>query len=277
MFRSVIQLIRIKDWIKNIVIFFPIIFSNNFYSIENITNVLVAFFTFSLTASSVYILNDILDYKDDKLHKLKRNIKPLASNRLSLNFSLILSLLFIIVIAILLVLFPELIYYILIYLVINVAYSIFLKRVKYLEMFLISIGYLIRLFLGSHIIKVDTSFSLAISVFCLAMFVISIKRSVEVLNQQTSRIKKLNYSIAMLKLVSKINASIFLLCIFIFILLSNNTLIIILPFLVYVVYEYYKVSFSKNIGEFPIDLIFNEKKILFSSLIIICVTIFIYI
>ena len=277
MFSSVIQLIRIKDWIKNIVIFFPIIFSNNFYSIENITNVLVAFFTFSLTASSVYILNDILDYKDDKLHKLKRNIKPLASNRLSLNFSLILFLLFIIVITILLVLFPELIYYILIYLVINVAYSIFLKRVKYLEMFLISIGYLIRLFLGSHIIKVDTSFSLAISVFCLAMFVISIKRSVEVLNQQTSRIKKLNYSIAMLKLVSKINASIFLLCIFIFILLSNNTLIIILPFLVYVVYEYYKVSFSKNIGEFPIDLIFNEKKILFSSLIIICVTIFIYI
>lgn len=277
MFRSVIQLIRIKDWIKNIVIFFPIIFSNNFYSIENIINVLVAFLTFSLTASSVYILNDILDYKDDKLHKLKRNIKPLASNRLSLNFSLILFLLFIIVITILLVLFPELIYYILIYLVINVAYSTFLKRVKYLEMFLISIGYLIRLFLGSHIIKVDTSFSLAISVFCLAMFVISIKRSVEVLNQQTSRIKKLNYSIAMLKLVSKINASIFLLCIFIFILLSNNTLIIILPFLVYVVYEYHKVSFSKNIGEFPIDLIFNEKKILFSSLIIICVTIFIYI
>lgn len=277
MFRSVIQLIRVKDWIKNIVIFFPIIFSNNFYSIENIINVLVAFLTFSLTASSVYILNDILDYKDDKLHKLKRNIKPLASNRLSLNFSLILFLLFIIVITILLVLFPELIYYILIYLVINVAYSTFLKRVKYLEMFLISIGYLIRLFLGSHIIKVDTSFSLAISVFCLAMFVISIKRSVEVLNQQTSRIKKLNYSIAMLKLVSKINASIFLLCIFIFILLSNNTLIIILPFLVYVVYEYHKVSFSKNIGEFPIDLIFNEKKILFSSLIIICVTIFIYI
>lgn len=277
MFRSVIQLIRVKDWIKNIVIFFPIIFSSNFYSLENIINVLVAFFIFSLTTSSVYILNDILDYKDDKLHKLKRNIKPLASNRLSLNFSLILFLLFIIVITILLVLFPELIYYILIYLVINVAYSTFLKRVKYLEMFLISIGYLIRLFLGSHIIKVDTSFSLAISVFCLAMFVISIKRSVEVLNQQTSRIKKLNYSIAMLKLVSKINASIFLLCIFIFILLSNNTLIIILPFLVYVVYEYHKVSFSKNIGEFPIDLIFNEKKILFSSLIIICVTIFIYI
>lgn len=277
MFRSVIQLIRVKDWIKNIVIFFPIIFSSNFYSLENIINVLVAFFIFSLTTSSVYILNDILDYKDDKLHKLKRNIKPLASESLSLNFSLILFFLFIIVITILLILFPELIYFILIYLVINVSYSFFLKKVKYLEMFLISIGYLIRLFLGSYIIEVETSLSLAISVFCLAMFVISIKRSVEVLNQQTSRIKKLNYSIAMLKLVSKINASIFLLCIFIFILLSNNTLIIILPFLVYVVYEYHKVSFSKNIGEFPIDLIFNEKKILFSSLIIICVTIFIYI
>ena len=88
MFRSVIQLIRVKDWIKNIVIFFPIIFSNNIFLLENITNVLVSFFIFSLTTSSVYILNDILDYKDDKLHKLKRHIKPLASDSLSLNFSL---------------------------------------------------------------------------------------------------------------------------------------------------------------------------------------------
>lgn len=277
MFRSVIQLIRVKDWIKNIIIFFPIIFSNNIFSLENITNVLVAFFIFSFTTSSVYILNDILDYKDDKLHKLKRHIKPLASDSLSLNFSLILFFLFIIAITILLILFPELIYFILIYLVINVSYSFFLKRVKYLEMLLISIGYLIRLFLGSHTIKVETSFSLAISVFCLAMFVISIKRSLEVLNQETLRIKKLNYSIPILKLVSKINGVIFILCVFIFILFSNNTLIIILPFLIFIVYEYYQVSFSKNIGEFPIDLIFNEKKILFSSLIIICVTVFIYI
>ncbi len=277
MFRSVIQLIRVKDWIKNIIIFFPIIFSNNIFSLENITNVLVAFFIFSFTTSSVYILNDILDYKDDKLHKLKRHIKPLASDRLSLNFSLILFFLFIIAIIILLILFPELIYFILIYLVININYSFFLKRVKYLEMLLISIGYLIRLFLGSHIIEVETSFSLAISVFCLAMFVISIKRSLEVLNHETLRIKKLNYSIPILKLVSKINGVIFILCVFIFILFSNNTLIIILPFLIFVVYEYYQVSFSKNIGEFPIDLIFNEKKILFSSLIIICVTVFIYI
>ena len=153
MFSSVIQLIRIKDWIKNIVIFFPIIFSNNFNSIENIINVLIAFFIFSLTASSVYILNDILDYKDDKLHKLKRNIKPLASGKLSLNSSLILLLLFIIVITILLPFFPKLIYFILIYLVINASYSFFLKRVKYLEMFLISMGYLIRLFF--HIILLN--------------------------------------------------------------------------------------------------------------------------
>ena len=277
MFRSVIQLIRIKDWIKNIVIFFPIIFSNNFNSIENIINVLIAFFIFSFTASSVYILNDILDYKDDKLHKLKRNIKPLASGRLSLISSLILLLLFIILITILLPFFPKLIYFILIYLIINTSYSFFLKRVKYLEMFLISMGYLIRLFLGSHIIEVETSYLLAISVFCLAMFVISIKRSLEVLNQETLRIKRLNYSIEILKLVSIINGSIFLLCIFIFILTSKNTLIIIFPFLIYVIYEYYKISFLKNIGEFPIDLIFNEKKLLLSSLIIICLTTFIYI
>ena len=143
-------------------------------------------------------------------------------------------------------------------------------------MILICSGYLIRLYLGSYVIEVQTSFLLAISVFSLSLFVISIKRSLEVLKQETLRIKSLNYSKHSLNFITIINGFVFLFCSLIFIIFSNNLLILIFPFLIFVIYKYYKFSFQKNMGEFPIDLIIQEKAILFACLIIIFITILIY-
>ncbi len=276
MFLNTIQLIRIKDWLKNLVIFFPILFSNNLHSSENLKNVFLSFLIFSITASCIYILNDIVDYKDDKLHKLKKFKKPLASQKLSINFARNLLLVFLFFVLFFLFLFPSIIYYILIYFLINVSYSLFFKKIKYLEMILICSGYLIRLYLGSYAIEVQTSFLLAISVFSLSLFVISLKRSLEVLKQETSRIKSLNYADNSLNFITIINGLIFLFCTLIFIIISNNLLILLFPFLVFVVYEYYKISHQKKMGEFPIDLILQEKKLLFSCLIIMFITILIY-
>jgi 4-hydroxybenzoate polyprenyltransferase len=61
MFLNTIQLIRVKDWLKNFVIFFPIIFSNNMYSSEYLKIFFLTFVIFSLTVSCIYILNDIVD------------------------------------------------------------------------------------------------------------------------------------------------------------------------------------------------------------------------
>lgn len=276
MLLNTIQLLRIKDWLKNFVIFFPIIFSNNIYSLVNLKNVFLTFVIFSIAASCIYILNDIVDYQDDKLHKLKKFKKPLASNKLSIHFARNLFLVFISFLLLFLFLFPVIIYFILIYFLINVSYSLFFKKIKYLEMILICSGYLIRLYLGSYVIDVQTSFLLAISIFSLSLFVISIKRLLEVLKQETSRIKSLNYSKKSLNFIIIINGCIFLFCSFVFIIFSNNLLILIFPFLIFVVYKYYKISFQKEMGEFPIDLILLEKQILFPSLIIIFITILIY-
>ena len=84
---DIIQLIRIKDWVKNFVIVLPILFSKNFFDLEKSLDVFFLFIIFCLASSIVYIFNDIIDFKDDKLNDLKIKVKPLARGSLSFKFS----------------------------------------------------------------------------------------------------------------------------------------------------------------------------------------------
>ena len=81
-YTNTLQLIRIKDWFKNLIIFFPIIFSGKILEYSNYINLIIGFILFSIVCSSVYILNDIIDKNKDKIHPIKKNIKPLESSTL---------------------------------------------------------------------------------------------------------------------------------------------------------------------------------------------------
>ena len=85
--------------------------------------------------------------------------------------------------------------HILLYVFINILYSYYLKNIPFLEVFLICFGYLIRLDAGSLIIGVNTSLFLSSSVFFICFFVISIKRLIEISNEQTSRNRLFLYKI----------------------------------------------------------------------------------
>ena len=82
---DILNLIRIKDWLKNIIIFFPLIFSGQFFNSTNYLSLLIGFFTFSVVSSFIYILNDILDIEADKKHPKKKYNKPIASNKISIS------------------------------------------------------------------------------------------------------------------------------------------------------------------------------------------------
>ena len=78
MITNTLKLLRIKDWLKNVIIFLPLIFSGNLKYEYFYFDLIIAFFLFSLTSSFIYIINDIVDVEDDKKHPLKINKKPLA-------------------------------------------------------------------------------------------------------------------------------------------------------------------------------------------------------
>ena len=87
MFVHTLNLIRVKDWLKNLLIFIPLIFSDNLNRSEYYLDLFFTFFLFSFVCSIIYILNDIADIETDKLHRIKKNIKPLANGSLSIFFA----------------------------------------------------------------------------------------------------------------------------------------------------------------------------------------------
>ena len=276
MISNILILIRIKDWLKNIVIFFPIIFSNNLQSAELLISVLKVFFIFSVTSTCIYIFNDIIDIEDDKIHKLKKFKKPLAANTLSKNLAYFLLIFFFILTIILLSFNMFIIFFIAAYFFINISYSLYFKKIPYFEILIICSGYLIRLYAGSHTINVDTSTILALSIFSLSFFIISIKRLVELNNQVTSRVSNLRYSQNIIKILTILSSFIFLLCSLIFFIFLNNKLLILFPILLFIKIRYYILSISLNIGEFPIDVVLKDKLLLLSCLALSLSTIYLY-
>ena len=121
-----LKLIRVKHWIKNLLIFLPLLFSREINSV-NILLTILGFFSFSFASSVVYIINDIKDVEKDKIHPVKKN-RPIASGVISINNALLILLILLIVSFVILFYLSLYNYfisiYIIIYIVLNILYSI---------------------------------------------------------------------------------------------------------------------------------------------------------
>jgi len=180
MIKNLLLLARPHQYIKNIFIFAPLLFSFQF-STENTLDSILAFILFSMIASSIYILNDIMDIDEDKKHPTKKE-RPLASGLLSIDIAkksfLILSILSLIVAFI----FNQALFMVLFgYFVLNILYSLRLKHISIIDIIIISTGFVLRLFAGSVVIGVQLSMWIIIMTFLLALFLAIAKRRDDVL------------------------------------------------------------------------------------------------
>ena len=131
---------------------------------------------FSLVASSIYIFNDYHDIEEDRNHPVKKN-RPLASGRVSKTFAL--SLIGIILIPSLLgayILNKEFFIILLAYLVMNILYTLWLKHIAILDVSIIAVGFVLRIFAGAALIDVPVSMWIVILTFLLALFLALAKR-----------------------------------------------------------------------------------------------------
>ena len=179
-----IQLLRVEDWIKNLLIFVPLIFTNNLFITEKLLITIISFFIFSMASSSVYLFNDIIDFQVDKLSDLKKKTKLLAREEISLNSAKkILSLILFLTFLSLFLIVPTILLPVLLYLFLNILYSLYLKKIIFLELFIISIFYVLRAFVGGVAINKEISVFLILMIFFTSLFVITIKRKNEFLNK----------------------------------------------------------------------------------------------
>lgn len=167
--------IRVHHWVKNGFIFIPAFFAGAM-STELLPNLTLAFFCFCFAASAIYIVNDVLDIKQDRLHTQK-SLRPIAAGKISPKQGVVVALI-LSVTSLVVGWFVGQVFFILLisYLVMNLGYSLGLKNVFLLDLTLIAIGFLLRVFAGGVVADVAISDWLVVMVFLLSFFIGLAKR-----------------------------------------------------------------------------------------------------
>ncbi|MFM6928164.1 MAG: UbiA family prenyltransferase [Bdellovibrio sp.] len=152
-----IKQIRPHQWIKNALVFLPALAGHTLFNVNTILQCLCAFAGFSLAASFVYVLNDLLDLKADRNHHTKKN-RPFASGNLPIKWGLLLLPSLLLGCAAFSALLPlQFAQWVLVYLTLNLAYSLYLKQSVVVDIIILSMMYTLRIFAGSAATSVPVS------------------------------------------------------------------------------------------------------------------------
>lgn len=264
---------RPQQWIKNLFVFAPLIFSQNVLNRALVLRSALAFAAFCLISSAVYLLNDLRDIEEDRLHPLKA-ARPLASGRLKRSTAV--AALAIIAPAGFLVALLVNRSFVLIalgYFVLQVAYTLWLKHVVILDVFVVAAGFLLRVVAGGFAIHVYLSSWLLICTTLLALFLAMGKRRHEIVlmeGQAASHRPILKeYNVYLLdQMISVVTASTLLAyCLY---TISEETvtkfgtrnLIFTVPFVLYGIFRYLYLIHQKAEGGTPESLIIRDKPLL---------------
>jgi 4-hydroxybenzoate polyprenyltransferase len=264
--KNIFSLLRVNHWTKNFFIFAVTFFHGEIFNFAKLANLSSSFFLFCLISSIVYIFNDIIDRNDDRKN-LKFKHRPLASG--DIKFKKVIIILTILLFGTMIIIFTGSIsqgtlYLIFLYLGINFLYTIYLKKIIYLEIFLISSGFIIRLYVGSFATNIDPSSWIVICTWLLSLFMIIGKRVSE-MNLGYSRKVLQHYNYKHLANVLKV---VYILIVLTYIFYSIDTIAIkkfktyilfTIPFVIFGMYYYLKLLTNIKVKLEPTILIFKNK------------------
>lgn len=190
--KPLIHLLRPEQWTKNLFIFLPMFFNGQMYNVSMLVSCTIAFVAFSLAASSIYCFNDVFDVVLDKLHPEKCK-RPIASGRISSKSAYIIAVICLGLSIGIMILFGGTTRYtimilIAFYYIMNIAYSLRLKQYAIIDVIIISIGFVLRLFVGKEATGIWLSEWIIIMTFLLALFLAFSKRRDDVISYQKTGI-----------------------------------------------------------------------------------------
>ena len=270
---EILKSLRPQQWIKNLFIFAPLVFSQNLFVGPLLIKTCLAFVAFCLVSSAHYIFNDLRDIEEDRRHPVKSQ-RPLASGRLKKGPA----------VAALLVIgaaglglaasinLPFL-FMALGYLVLQTAYSMWLKHVVILDVFVIAAGFLIRVVAGGLAIRVEISSWLLVCTILLSLFLAMGKRRYELVLLDKDAVSHRpilrEYNTYLLdQMISVVTASTLLAyCLY---TISAETvakfgtrnLIFTVPFVLYGIFRYLYLIHQRAGGGTPESLIIRDKPLL---------------
>lgn len=287
--KEFLKLIRVKHWLKNILIFLPIFFSVNVSNKELLKVSSIAFIVFCLSASIVYIINDLNDLEKDKNHPIKK-LRSLASGKISITTAIITIVILTLISLtlsfylytinnnILVILIP------IIYIVVNILYSIILKDIPIIDVSVIVLGFVLRVMYGGVVTNIEVSKYLYLMIIFGAFFLGFGKRRNEIIKNGTKSRKSLDFynqsflDKNMYVMLGLAVMSYTLWCVDKDTInrIGNDYLFWTIP-LVIIILQLYSLNIEGNSHGDPIDVILSDKKLILTSAIYaIIMTILLY-
>lgn len=274
---SSLDLLRVKHYIKNILIFLPLIFSGRLLCQNDFFMTCIGFVCFCFVASCIYIINDIRDREKDRKHKIKCK-RPISSGKVSVKSAKMLDLLLLIVTALITILFHMNRYSILLlilYFILNLGYSFGLKNIPLLDVGIIVSGFLIRVMFGASILNIEVSNWLYLTVLAASFYLALGKRRNEINKNGRGARKVLKYynsnfldkNMYMCLSMAIIFYSLWTIDIEIA-RQSNNLLIWTIPIVILVCMKY-SMDIEGNSDGDPVEVILKDKVIIILGLILV--------
>ncbi|MGC9110653.1 MAG: decaprenyl-phosphate phosphoribosyltransferase [candidate division WOR-3 bacterium] len=269
MLANIIKSMRPKQWVKNLLVFAALIFSENLLTGTRLLRSIAAFVAFCLVSGAVYIINDIVDRENDRMHPKKR-LRPIASGKLPLSTAAIAAVIavsigigggfyldrrFGLVIAA--------------YFLLQLAYSFMLKKVVVLDVMVVAAGFAMRAIAGTYVISVQISPWLFVCAILLALFLALAKRRHELLFLEGGGISHRSvlgkYSETLLDQMIAVatSATVIAYCLYTIApetvrKFGTHNLILTVPFVLYGIYRYLYLVYRREEGGAPEKVLFTD-------------------
>ena len=192
--KTFIKLIRVHQWVKNLLIFVPLLLAHQINNFEKLSSLFIAFFSFSFGASSLYIINDLLDIASDRQHASKK-FRPIPAGIISIPSALaVAALLFTLSICLSLLATPMFFPVVLVYCILSFTYSTKVKKIAIADILFLAGLYTVRIFAGGIAAQVEVSeWLLAFSMFFF-LSLACVKRYAEISGKGKGKIPGRGYT-----------------------------------------------------------------------------------
>ena len=270
---------RALQWVKNLLIFLPFLFTVNFETISSerlillnqLIDLLVVALGFCSLSSAVYITNDLMDLENDRAHPTKR-YRPIAAGLISVRY-LVLSAILLATIGfgLIWIIQPFLIFAAAIYIIVNLVYSLGGKLIPFLDVMLVSSGYVLRAVAGAFTINMSPSPWLYVVTASGALFIVLGRRYAEIRLSGTEIEKQRavlgTYQGSLIGQLLTISSTATLVSYTLYTieapsLPDNQTMLLTVPIVLFGIFRYLQVLNNSDVAEYPEYLIFKDLPLL---------------
>lgn len=261
--------LRPHHWIKNTFVFASLVFSGQFTQVTACLKTVLVFISFCIVSSSIYVINDLCDIYEDQQHPIKRH-RPIASGVIDPGVAKLFSMILIVLgLALASFLSWHVFLVVLLYVVINIAYSLVIKHIAILDVLTISVGFVLRIVGGGMAISVLPSHWLILCTVMISTFLGFTKRRAELLvvntEKNNSRPVLKDYSIAFLDQVIPMVTGATIIAYALYTVdshtlkvLGTRAMLVTLPFVIYGLFRYIYIIYHLQRGADPTETLIRD-------------------